>query len=657
MSLYTKIIDLQKLCEAWKKVKSNKPAAGIDEVSYEEFDHGIRENLKQLHLELEEHRYEALPVKLVDIYKGEKKRTISLFSMRDKVLHQAIAAELTKLYDAEFSDCTYAYRPGRAALQAIEYLGEEIKRNENAWLLKADIKDFFDSVLQDKLYHTLRVKIHDEDVIELIKECCEVRELQKDGELRKKTRGISQGSGIAPILSNIYLKKFDIEMKQDVYGKEKLESHKKRCVEQVSEPLTEDVIRKHLQGKITVSTFIQRSNATAKYLVIDVDISKRVLCQGIEEENIRKYLPQAAETVKDIFKLLNKMGLKVYLEDSGFRGHHIWLFFTEWIPVRYIIMLSEIIENNRTIKNESISVEYFPNKSKLRGGSLGQKIKLPLGFHVHTIKRSIFMDSDFHKVKADKRYFMEVAKFSLLAIKKIIAFHNNTEEKIEEKEVDMDLKYFGEISDSIKVVLEKCSLMRYLCQKAKTTGYLTHYERMSILYVFGHLGEEGKMFVHTVMELTLNYQYHVTDKFIQKIPAKPVSCLKLREQYKQITAEYGCSCNFKRTKDCYPSPVLHAIKSSEDVAGDITIPTSRTLTKAKEKKVVEEINIHKKVQELAQKIIEMKKQRRGVDKAIQKTENELEKIYDQAGIDCLEVDMGLLVRRRKEQGYEWLIEI
>ena len=89
----------------------------------------------------------------------------------------------------------------------------------------------------------------------------------------------------------------------------------------------------------------------------------------------------------------------------------------------------------------------------------------------------------------------------------------------------------------------------------------------------------------------------------------------------------------------------------------MTIPTSRTLSKEKEQKVVEEINIHKKVQELAAKIIEMKKQRRGIEKAIQKTENELERIYDQAGIDCLEVDMGLLVRRRKEQGYEWLIEI
>ena len=60
---------------------------------------------------------------------------------------------------------------------------------------------------------------------------------------------------------------------------------------------------------------------------------------------------------------------------------------------------------------------------------------------------------------------------------------------------------------------------------------------------------------------------------------------------------------------------------------------------------------------MATKIIEMKKQKRGIDKVILKTESELERIYDQAGVDCLEVEMGLLVRRKKETGYEWLIEI
>ena len=72
---------------------------------------------------------------------------------------------------------------------------------------------------------------------------------------------------------------------------------------------------------------------------------------------------------------------------------------------------------------------------------------------------------------------------------------------------------------------------------------------------------------------------------------------------------------------------------------------------------MEEMNIHKKSQELASRILEFKKQKRGIDAAIHKVEKELEKIYDNAGIDSLEVEMGVLVRRKKETGYEWLIEI
>lgn len=180
---------------------------------------------------------------------------------------------------------------------------------------------------------------------------------------------------------------------------------------------------------------------------------------------------------------------------------------------------------------------------------------------------------------------------------------------------------------------------------------------MSVLYVFGHMGDEGAAFVHRVMEFTLNYQYSVTEKFISRIPAKPVSCLKLRDQYQKITAEYGCSCNFNRTKDCYPSPVLHAIQAGEESGGNITVPTSHTLSKEKESRVLEELNINKRVQGITGKILELKRQKRGLDKNIVKLEQELERIFDGAGIECLEIEFGMLVRRKREQGYEWVVEI
>ena len=133
--------------------------------------------------------------------------------------------------------------------------------------------------------------------------------------------------------------------------------------------------------------------------------------------------------------------------------------------------------------------------------------------------------------------------------------------------------------------------------------------------------------------------------------------MKLREQYKLITAEYGCNCIFKRTKNCYPSPVLHAIKNSGQDGPDITIPMSRAVSKEKKETFYEELNIHKQTENLTRRIVELKKQRRGLDKAIGKVEEELGKIFDNAGIDCIETEMGMLVRRKKTDGYEWLIEL
>lgn len=214
MSLYTRIIDLQKLDAGLLKAARNKPAAGADGVTYDMFLANKKEYLKQLNLELAEHRYHPLPVKLVSLYRGEKERKIALYSMRDKVVQQSIAAELQKIYEPLFCDGTYAYRSGRSALHAISYIEENIKKHGDGWIIKADIRSFFDSIPAGKLREELRKKIREEDVLKLIMENAQAESLQSDGEIVKKAVGIWQGSGIAPVLSNIYLKDFDYEMKE-----------------------------------------------------------------------------------------------------------------------------------------------------------------------------------------------------------------------------------------------------------------------------------------------------------------------------------------------------------------------------------------------------------------------------------------------------------
>lgn len=103
--------------------------------------------------------------------------------------------------------------------------------------------------------------------------------------------------------------------------------------------------------------------------------------------------------------------------------------------------------------------------------------------------------------------------------------------------------------------------------------------------------------------------------------------------------------------------MLHAIKKNSEESNGITLPVSRNISEEKKKAVYQEINIHAQVQELAEKIVEFKRQKKGLDKSIEKVERELHVIFNNAKIDCMEVNMGTLVRRKKENGYEWVIEI
>ena len=311
-------------------------------------------------------------------------------------------------------------------------------------------------------------------------------------------------------------------------------------------------------------------------------------------------------------EILKQRGIRGYLEISGHRGFHVWIFLTEWIPVRYALLFCEVLQRKlRDDETGDITIEFFPNKARIRPDNPGQVIKLPYGRHIRTGHRSFFVDEEGHPCRDINAFIDGLAKYPLGAIRKILAAHSQVSEPEAQREVDEDISAFGTQSPAIREVLLKCNLMRYLCQKAAKTGYLTHFERLSVLYVFGHMGTEGEGFVHKVMSMTINYNYNTTERFIRKRPDNPISCLKLRDEYKKITAEIGCSCSFKRTKNCYPSPVLHAISLSSDV-GDVTVPTSRSLTKEHEKTVISEINIHVKSQEVALKILEFKKQKRGV---------------------------------------------
>ena len=215
MGLYSKIVDLQKLGQAWEKVKSNNPSAGTDQISCAQFDANSRIELKQLNLELYNHEYRVRPVRLVSLEKEEKVREISLYTMRDKVVQTSIAQELNRIYESKFSTCVYAYRNERSAMGAAERIEKEICSGQYSWIAKTDIESFFDRIQVPLLKRKLERVIKEEDVIELIEMELAAPALENGGVLEEKMLGIYQGSSISPVLSNIYLDDFDHMMERE----------------------------------------------------------------------------------------------------------------------------------------------------------------------------------------------------------------------------------------------------------------------------------------------------------------------------------------------------------------------------------------------------------------------------------------------------------
>jgi len=109
-------------------------------------------------------------------------------------------------------------------------------------------------------------------------------------------------------------------------------------------------------------------------------------------------------------------------------------------------------------------------------------------------------------------------------------------------------------------LLSGCKVIQYLVNKARETHYLDNAERITLLYTLGHLGEEGKSFLHQAISHCINYDYEHTERQIRKMKPFPISCPRIRQKHEDFALELGCNCSFKLPPKGYPSPILHVFR-------------------------------------------------------------------------------------------------
>lgn len=209
--LLNQILDLENFDLAVKQVKRNKGSAGVDGMSVDQIQGYLALNKDELLKSIRSRTYKPEPVLRVEIPKPDGDvRLLGIPTVKDRVIQQAVAQIITPLFDKQFSDHSYGFRPRRYAEMAI-IKGLEYMNDGYEWIVDIDLERFFDTVNHDRLMNLVARTVEDGDVISLIRKFL-VSGVQIDEEYKETIIGTPQGGNLSPLLSNIMLHELDIEL-------------------------------------------------------------------------------------------------------------------------------------------------------------------------------------------------------------------------------------------------------------------------------------------------------------------------------------------------------------------------------------------------------------------------------------------------------------
>jgi group II intron reverse transcriptase/maturase len=198
------LLDEEALGRAFRRIRKDA-AVGVDGTTKEQYGQDLEGNLKDLHERLRTMRYRHQPIRRVHIPKGNgKTRPIGISSVEDKIVQGALREALEAVYEQDFLECSYGFRPGRSAHDALRAVNQMASRERIAVVLEADIQAFFDSIDRRKLLELLQTRVADTPLVRLLGKCLHVGVLDGE-EFSKPGEGTAQGSIISPMFGNVYL--------------------------------------------------------------------------------------------------------------------------------------------------------------------------------------------------------------------------------------------------------------------------------------------------------------------------------------------------------------------------------------------------------------------------------------------------------------------
>lgn len=375
-SLYDRLLHEKTLFEAFKRVKAARGAGGIDRQNIADFESELGCNLQTLVKELKEKSYRPLPVKRVEIPKGNgKTRKLGIPAIRDRVVQQALLSILQPIYEEDFHPSSYGYRPGRSSHQAISKATLFMRKYELDHVVDMDLSRCFDTLDHDLIIKFMRKRVTDGSILNLVNLFLKSG-IMTDSGYEDAYVGSPQGGVISPLLANIYLNEFDQFMMKRNYRIVRYADdilifcQSRRSAEHALEVAT-GYLEKDL--RLTVNrdkTHVTNSSCGVKFLGVEIFSS----LTRIQKEKVKAF----KKKVKSLTKKNQGMNLEMVIQRlnpvlRGFANYFrvancrsLFRDFMPWIRRRLRAIQMRLWKKPKRLHRRLRQLGYFDDFQKIR---------------------------------------------------------------------------------------------------------------------------------------------------------------------------------------------------------------------------------------------------------------------------------------------------
>lgn len=311
---------------------------------------------------------------------------------------------------------------------------------------------------------------------------------------------------------NLFVNREDVYSVQQTSGKYFTENKQ----------ITPDV----LFGKETIGLYQLNLENKVKWAVLDIDINKKV-AKDDPDFDITKWTDRLKEQVNEASKLLKAINVPHYIEFSGFRGYHIWIFFEKPTGAGIVKPWMHHIFDDMPKVSEHFEWELFPKQERLSGDGYGSLVKAPMQIHLKSGNETYFVDDSFQKIEGlpDIKFY----KIDPVAVKAQTETTKHAPKNFSSAHAKAKVDTAFPVPDNIAKMLANCAQLNDIADKAEKTNHLENSERVILANLGRFFGKPGIEWIHSVMQNCRDYDSNTTKYHVTMLSGNPVHCMNVEK--------------------------------------------------------------------------------------------------------------------------------